>query len=124
LLTLTIAMVSIIVALVAKSDATIYTLFEAYSDPMAIKLFYLVALMAGVGFFIFIGLRIMIFTIIEGLASWRLKLFGTSTISSRWLLSYLIRDLVTYHYGAVALIKTPVIEGSTELLQETHAGTL
>jgi len=124
LLTLTIALVSIILALVAKSDATIEALFEAYSDPAAIKLFELVALLMGMGFVIFVGLRIMILIIIEGIASWMLKLFGASTISSRWLLSYLIRDLVIYHSRTITLTKSPLIDSDTELVQESKADSV
>ena len=119
LLTLTIALVSIILALIAKSGATIDTLFEVYSDPEAIKLFELVAILVGFGFVIFVGLRIMILTIIEGIASWMLKLFGASTISSRWLLSYLIRDLIIYHSSAAALTKSPLITRDAEFLKES-----
>jgi len=94
LLTLMIALVSITVALAAKSDATLETLFEVYSEPTARDFLLMVAAWTAILFALYIGLQVLVRTIIDGLALWSIKLLGGSP---RWLLEYLVRDLVMYH---------------------------
>lgn len=94
LLTLLIVPVSMTVALIAKSDATLDTLFEVYSDPGARSILVLLAVVATVIFALFVGLQTLSWTIIDGLTSWSTKLLGTS---QRWALGYLVRDLALYH---------------------------
>lgn len=94
LLTLMIALVSITVALAAKSDATLETLFEVYSERAARELLLIVAVWATIFFVLYVGLQVLVRTIIGGLALWAIKLLGGSP---QWLLEYLVRDLVMYH---------------------------
>lgn len=94
LLTLLIVPISIVVTLIAKSDATLETLFEVYSDPGARSLLTLVFVAAAVIFALVVGLETLFWTILDGLASWSTKLLGTA---QRWLLGYLVRDLAHYH---------------------------
>ena len=102
LMTLIIALVSMTVVLSARSDATLETVFDVYSDSGNRGFLALIAFVVTAMFFIFIGLRIFVMTIVEGLASWSIKLFG-SDVFSGWLLSYLIRDLITYHSRVVII---------------------
>lgn len=94
LLTLLIVPVSMAVALIAKSDTTLDTLFEVYSDSGARSLVALLAVAAAVFFALFVGLQTLMWTIMDGLTSWSTKLLGTS---QRWVLGYLVRDLAHYH---------------------------
>jgi hypothetical protein len=96
LLTLIIALVSITVALTARGDATLNTVFDVYSNPKNRDYFEIFAIIIAAGFFATIGLRLLALTIVDGLALWSIKLFGSS-ISSSWLLSHLVRDLIMYH---------------------------
>lgn len=94
LLTLLIVPVSMIVALMAKSEATLDTLFDAFSDPEARALLGVILVAAAVFFMLFVGIQTLFRTIMDALASWSSKLFGTS---HRWVVGYLVRDLVQYH---------------------------
>jgi hypothetical protein len=100
LLTLVIALVSMTVVLAAKSDATLETVFDVYSEPGSRNFIFFVAFLAAVAFFAFVGLRTFVLTVVDGLASWSIKLFGASMFTE-WLLSYLVRDLVNYHGRAM-----------------------
>lgn len=94
LLTLLVVPVSMAVALIAKSDTTLDTLFEVYSDPGVRSLLAFLAVAAAVIFALVVGLQTLFWTIMDGLASWSTKLLGTS---QRWALGYLVRDLAHYH---------------------------
>lgn len=96
LLTLMIAALSMIVALTAKSDATLETLFDVYSDPGGQAFLAVIAVGAAVLFMLYMGLQIFFRTVMDGIASWSTKLFGTS---QRWVLGYLVRDLTLHHCG-------------------------
>lgn len=96
LLTLAIVLVSTIVALSVRSDATLEAVFDLFTNPTGQGFLLLIAVIATVIFFGLIGLRVFIFTLVEVVTSWSIKFLG-ETVSPGWLLSYLIRDLVTYH---------------------------
>lgn len=96
LLTLAIVLVSTIVALSVRSDATLEAVFDLFTDPTGQGFLFLLAVIATVIFFGLIGLRVFIFTLVEFVTSWSIKFLGES-VSPGWLLSYFIRDLVTYH---------------------------
>lgn len=100
LLALIIALVSMTVALAAKSDTTLETLFDVYSEPGNRGFLLMVAFVVTVAFIVYVGLRIFVLTVVDALASWTIKLFGGS---KSWLLAYLIRDLVTYHGKAMVV---------------------
>lgn len=96
LLTLLIIPVSMIVTLIAKSDASLDTLFEVLMDPgIPSFLAFLIALAAGF-FALFVGIQTLTWMLMDGLTSWSTKLLGTS---QRWVLGYLVRDLALYHRG-------------------------
>ncbi len=94
LLTLLIVPVSMIVALMAKSEATLDTLFEAFYDPGARALLGFIVVAATVFFMLFVGIQTLFWTIADALASWSTTLFDTS---HRWVVGYLVRDLLQYH---------------------------
>lgn len=96
LLTLTIALVTMTVALSVRSDATLGTIFDVYSEPGNRQFMAFVAGMAASMFFVFVGLQILTLTVVDGLALWAIKLSRGSMFSG-WLLSYLVRDLVLHH---------------------------
>lgn len=103
LLTLMIALLSMIVALTARSNATLETLFEVYSEPSARSFMAVISLLAATLFALTIGFQVFVRTLLDGLASWSTKLFGGS---QQWLLGYLVRDLIKY-YGADELKASP-----------------
>lgn len=96
LLTLAIVLVSTTVALAVRSDATLDALFDLFTEPAGQSVLIFLAVSSSVIFFVMIGLRVFVFTVIDVLASWSIKLLGES-ISPVWLLSYLVRDLVSFH---------------------------
>ena len=96
LLTLAIVLVSTTVALSVRSDATLDAVFDLFAEPAGQGFLLLLAVIATVIFFGLIGLRVFVFTLVEVVTSWSIKFLG-ETVSPGWLLSYLIRDLVTYH---------------------------
>lgn len=96
LLTLVIVLVSTTVALSVRSEATLDAVFDLFIDPAGQRFLLLLAVIATVIFFGLIGLRVFVFTLVEVMTSWTIKLLG-ETVSPSWLLSYFIRDLVTYH---------------------------
>lgn len=100
LLALVIALVSMTVALAARSDATLETVFEVYSESGNWD--FLVWL-AGVSLIVYmasVGLRMLTLAGMDFLALWFSKLSRGSAFSG-WLLSYLARDLVRYHRVAL-----------------------
>lgn len=96
LLTLAIVLVSTTVALSVRSDATLDAVFDLFTDPGGQGFLLFLSVMATVVFFGLIGLRVFFFTLVEVMTSWSIKFLG-ETVSPGWLLSYLVRDLVTYH---------------------------
>lgn len=96
LLTLTIALVTMTVALSVRSNATLETLFDVYSEPGNRQFMAFIAGIAASMFFVFVGLQILTLTVVDGLVLWTIKLSRGSMFSG-WLLSYLVRDLVLYH---------------------------
>lgn len=96
LLTLTIALVSITVALIAKSDASLETLFDAFSDPGYRNFLLLSIILVSFTYLVLVGLRIPVLTMADVLVLWSIKLSRGSMFST-WLLAYLVRDLVLYH---------------------------
>lgn len=102
LMTMMIAIVSLIVALSVRSDATLNTLFDAYSDPGFRTLLALIAILAVILFFTLIGLRIFISTAMDVFVFWYLKIFSETAFTG-WLLSYLVRDLIEFHDSHLVL---------------------
>lgn len=96
LVTLMLVLVSTTVALSVRSDVTLDTMFDLFLDPSGQLFLLTIALFAIVIFFGLIGLRVLAFTLVEVVISWSIKFLG-ETVSPGWLLSYLVRDLVTYH---------------------------
>lgn len=96
LLALTIAVISMLVALVAKSNVTLDTLFDLYSEPSVTRLLSLVESLAVVIFAIFVGFKIFALSVADFFMSWSIRLFGKSVFSD-WLLAYLARDLLRFH---------------------------
>lgn len=96
LLTLMLVLVSTTVALSVRSDVTLDTMFDLFIDPSGQHFLLTIALFATVIFFGLIGFRVLAFTLVEVVISWSIKFLGES-VSPGWLLSYLMRDLVTYH---------------------------
>lgn len=101
LLTLAIVLVSTTVALAVRSDATLDAVFDLVTEPAGQGFLAFLAGIFTLIFFAMIGLRVFAFTVIDVLASWSIKLLG-ETMSPGWLLSYLIRDLVTFHGSEVS----------------------
>lgn len=96
LLTLMLVLVSTTVALSVRNDVTLDTMFDLFIDPSGQHFLLTLALFATVIFFGLIGLRVFVFTLVELVISWSIKFLGES-VSPGWLLSYFIRNLVTYH---------------------------
>lgn len=96
LLTLTIALFSMTVALAAKSNANLESIFDAYTNPDGRRFILIVSVFSIVLFMASIGLRMFALNIADGLASWSIKIFGGSMFVD-WLLAYLVRDLTYYH---------------------------
>lgn len=96
LLTLMIAIASVIVALAARSDATLDTIFEAFMDPGYRSFVIALAIFTTILFLVFIGVRILFSMSMDIFVSWRLKIF-TKVTFIEWLLSYLVRDLIHFH---------------------------
>lgn len=96
LLTLAIVLVSTTVALSVRSNVTLDAVFDLFTDPAGQGLLLLIAVIATATFFGLIGLRVFVFTLVEVVTSWSIRFLG-ETVSPGWLLSYLVRDLVTYH---------------------------
>lgn len=101
LLTLLIAVVTMTVALSVRSNATLDTLFEVYSEPGNRQFMAFISGMAVLMFVVFVGLQILTLTVVDGLALWAIKLSRGSMFSG-WLLSYLVRDLVLHHGSSFA----------------------
>lgn len=102
LITLAIVLVSTTVALAVRSDATLDTVFGLFFEPSGQGFLAFLAVISALMFFAVMGLRVFAFTVIEVLAAWSIKLLG-ETMSPNWLLSYLARDLVTFHGSDVAV---------------------
>lgn len=113
LLTLLIALVTMTVALSVRTDATLETVFEVFSEPSVRGFAMFVTLLVATAFLAFIGLRICVLAIIDGLASWSAKLLNTS-IFSTWTLSYLVRDLVRYHGQALQQSSLKTLERTSD----------
>lgn len=96
LLTLAVVLVSTTVALSIRSDATLDAVFDLFTTSAGQGFLLSLALAGSVLFFGLVGLRVFIFTITEAITSWSIKFWG-ETVSPDWLLSYLVRNLVTYH---------------------------
>jgi len=96
LVTLAIVVVSTTVALAMKSDATLDVVFDLFTAPGGQEFLVFLTGTAIVIFLGLIGLRMIVFTAIDVFASWSIKLLGES-MSPNWLLSYFVRDLVTFH---------------------------
>jgi len=96
LLALTIAVISMLVALVAKSNVTLDTLFDLYSEPSVTRLLSRIESLAVAIFAIFIGFKLIALSVVDFLMSWSIRFFGKSVFSD-WLLSYLARDLLRFH---------------------------
>lgn len=96
LLTLMIAIVSVIVALSARSDITINALFDAISDPNFYALLLILAFISIALFVIIIGLRISIYAMADIIIPWWSRATNTSAFPE-WTLSYLVRDLIEFH---------------------------
>lgn len=102
LLTLAIVLVSTTVALAVRSDATLDAVFDLFSEPAGQSFLAFLAVISTLIFFAVLGLRVFVFTAIDALTSWSIKLLGEA-VSPGWLLSYLIRDLVTFHGSDTAV---------------------
>lgn len=120
LLTLAIVLVSTTVALSVRSDATLDAVFDLFTEPAGQELLLLLAVIATVIYFGLIGLRVFVFTLVEVVTSWSIKFLG-ETVSPGWLLSYLIRDLVTYH-GSSTVSGEASLEPQSAETVETAAG--
>lgn len=96
LLTLMIAIASVVVALAARSDATLDTIFEAFMDPGYRSFVIALAIFTAILFLVFIGVRILFSMVMDIFVSWRLKIFSRVAFTE-WLLSYLVRDLIHFH---------------------------
>lgn len=96
LLTLAVVLVSTTVALSVRSDATLDTVFDLFTTSAGQGFLLSLALVGSVLFFGLVGLRVFFFTITEAVTSWSIKFWGEK-VSPDWLLSYLVRNLVTYH---------------------------
>ena len=68
------------------------------------------------GFFGLIGLRVFLFTLVEVVILWSIKFLG-ETVAPGWLLSYLVRDLVTYHGSGSVVGDASSDPGSDETAQ-------
>lgn len=93
-------LLALVIALAARSDATLETVFEVYSESGNRD--FLVWL-AGVSLIVYmasVGLRMLTLAGMDFLALWFSKLSRGSAFSG-WLLSYLARDLVRYHRVAL-----------------------
>lgn len=119
LLTLTIALFSMVVALAAKSNANLETIFDAYTDPGSRRFIVLVTLLAVILFMASVGLRMFALNIVDGLASWSIKIFGNSMLVD-WLLAYLIRDLAYYHRDPTMVIQPVEPEENIKLMDKDN----
>ena len=109
LLTLTIAVVTMVVALSVRSNATLETIFDFYSEPGNRQFVVFIAGMTASMFFVFVGLQILTLTVVDGLALWAIKI-SRGSIFSGWLLAYLVRDLVLHHglsFAEAPISKSP-----------------
>lgn len=95
-------LVPVTVALAIRNGVTLDAVFDLLTDPAGQGILLLFEVIAIATFFAVIGLRVFVFTLIEMLASWSIKLLGGTT-SPSWLLSYLVRDLVAFHGSDVSL---------------------
>lgn len=120
LLALAIVLVSTTVALSVRSDATLDAVFDLFTDPVGQGFLLLLAVIATVIFCALIGLRVFVFTLVEVVTSWSIKFLGES-VSPGWLLSYLIRDLVTYH-GSESVSEDADVEPENPETTEAEAG--
>lgn len=102
LLTLAIVLASTTVALSVRSDVTLDAVFDLFTDPAGQGFLLLLAVIVTTIFFGLIGLRVFAFALVEVFVSWSIKLLGKTT-SPGWLLSYLVRDLVTFHGSDASL---------------------
>lgn len=116
LLTLAIVLVSTTVALSVRSDVTLDVVFDLFTDPAGQAFLLLLAVIATVVFFGLIGLRVFIFTLVEVVTSWSIKLLG-ETVSPGWLLSYLVRDLVNYHGSDAASDEASLDQANAERVE-------
>lgn len=116
LLTLAIVLVSTTVALAVRSEATLDVVFDLFTEPAGQSFLSLLAVIGTVIFFGLIGLRVFVFTVIDVLASWSIKLLG-ETMSPSWLLSYLVRDLVTHHGSDAVIDETSAESATTDTLE-------
>ena len=116
LLTLAIVLVSTTVALSVRSDATLDAVFDLFTDPAGQGFLFLLAVIATVVFFGLIGLRVFLFTLVEVVILWSIKFLG-ETVAPGWLLSYLVRDLVTYHGSGSVVGDASSDPGSDETAQ-------
>jgi hypothetical protein len=116
LLTLAIVLVSTTIALAVRSEATLDVMFDLFTEPAGQNFLSLLAFIGIMIFFGLIGLRVFVFTVIEVLASWSIKLVG-ETMSPGWLLSYLVRDLVTHHGSDAAIDEASAESATTDNLE-------
>lgn len=98
LLTLLIALCSMVVALSVRSDATLKAIFDVYSNPGGQTFITFLVVLALAGFIMLIGLRVLMLSVLDWLALWGAKVeFLRHILFVDWVVGYLMRDLVAYH---------------------------
>ncbi len=95
LITLSLAIVSMLVALSLHSSANLDNLFEALSNKAYWALIFILLVLSAELFFLIFGLRILLSFTMDMYASWYLR-FSTDGFEE-WLLSYYARDLVSFY---------------------------
>lgn len=96
LLTLFVACLSMMVALTVKTDASLETLFEAFSDAQWRNLMLLVAMLSGLMFMAAVTLRLMAPSGIQVLAQWAILIFKGSVFEDLQI-TYFVRDLIQFY---------------------------
>lgn len=98
LLTLLIALCSMLVALSVRSEATLEAVFDVYANPGGQKFIVFVAFMTLALFMMVFGLRVLMRSVLDGLTLWAAKVkFLRHAFFADWVVGYLVRDLVVYH---------------------------